>query len=392
MACESGERPANKSMISRDLVLFVLGSLLPGLVVAWAATFLMRRLAPAWGLIDRPGHRKVHTAPTPMGGGIGIWLGVIVTFALVHGAALAARGNPSLVPEFAQPHIEGVLTKADSLWLLLGAATVMMLLGLVDDFRGLPWQLRLGAQAIVAAACVWQWDELRVSLFIEAPILTGAVSVLWIMALVNSFNMLDNMDGLSAGVAAISSAMLAAVLLAMPDPKTGSPQLFVAGLLLMIAGSLLGFLWHNRTPARIFMGDAGSYFVGFSMAAATLLATFAGYHSTTKHSILAPLCVLAVPLYDMTTVLWIRLREGRSPFAGDKSHFSHRLVELGLTKKQAVRTIYLTTATCGLGALLLHEVDVFGAAVIVLLVLCILALIAILETAARREKASRESK
>lgn len=327
-----------------------------------------------------------------MGGGLAIWLGVMTTFALVQIVVVLAPTHVEILPEFARPHVEGVRDKLSSLWMLLGAATTMMVLGLVDDFRGLHWTFRLGVQAAVAAFCVWRWEELRLSMFMDAPVLTGALSVLWIMALVNSFNMLDNMDGLSGGVAAISSAMLAAVLLAMPDPETGSPQLFVAGFLLVIVGALLGFLWHNRPPARIFMGDAGSYFVGFCMATATLLATFAGYQSATRHSILAPLCVLAVPLYDMTTVLWIRLREGRSPFEGDKSHFSHRLVELGMTKPQAVATIYLTTATCGLGALLLHQVNQFGAAVIVLLVLCILALIAVLETAGRRQKARDKRK
>jgi UDP-GlcNAc:undecaprenyl-phosphate GlcNAc-1-phosphate transferase len=375
-----------------DVVLFVAGSVVPGLFVAWLAIFLVRRWAPAWGLIDRPGHRKVHVAPTPMGGGIGIWLGVVVTFALVHVAAIAAQKNPGLVPEFAQPHMAGLLAKVDSLWLLLGAATVMMLLGLADDFRGLPWRLRLGVETAVAAFCVWRWEELRLSIFVEAPLVTGTLSVLWILALVNSFNMLDNMDGLSGGVAAISSAILAAVLLAMPDPQTGTPQLFVAGFLFVLVGALLGFLWHNRSPARIFMGDAGAYFIGFSIAAATLLATFTGYHSSRQHTILAPLCVLAVPLYDLTTVLWIRLREGRSPFVGDKSHFSHRLVELGMTKPQAVLTIYLTTATCGLGALLLEQVNLFGAGVIVLVILCILSLVAVLETAGRRRKAPREDK
>jgi UDP-GlcNAc:undecaprenyl-phosphate GlcNAc-1-phosphate transferase len=374
----------------RDAALFVAGSVAPGLIVAWAAIFLVRRWAPAWGLIDRPGHRKVHATPTPMGGGIGIWLGVVVAFAAMHAAALWGKGNPDSVPQFAEPHIEGLIAKADSLWLLLGAATVMMALGLVDDFRGLPWQLRLGVQGAVAALCVWWLEELRLSIFVEAPLVTGTLSVLWIMALVNSFNMLDNMDGLSGGVAAISSGILAAVLLTMPDPQTGSPQLFVAGFLLVLVGSLLGFLSHNRPPARIFMGDAGSYFIGFSIAAATLLATFTGYHSARQHTILAPLCVLAVPLYDLTSVLWIRLREGRSPFVGDKSHFSHRLVELGMTKPQAVLTIYLTTATCGLGALLLHQVNALGAGVIALVVLCILSLVAVLETAGRRNKTPRE--
>jgi UDP-GlcNAc:undecaprenyl-phosphate GlcNAc-1-phosphate transferase len=212
---------------------------------------------------------------------------------------------------------------------------------------------------------------------------TWLLSVLWIVALVNSFNMLDNMDGASAGVAAIAAAMLAGVLLS-PDPTTRGPQLFVGGFLLVIVGALLGFLWHNRPPARVFMGDAGSYFVGFCIAVAALLATFASYESPRRHTVLAPLCVLAVPLYDMATVLWIRLREGRSPFRADTSHFSHRLVELGMSKGRAVLILYLTTATTGLGALLLRRVDAIGAGIILLMILCVLLLIAALESAARR--------
>jgi UDP-GlcNAc:undecaprenyl-phosphate GlcNAc-1-phosphate transferase len=117
----------------------------------------------------------------------------------------------------------------------------------------------------------------------------------------------------------------------------------------------------------------------------TLLATYTQYQGDRPHAVLAPLCVMAVPLYDMISVIWIRVREGRSPFQADKSHFSHRLVDLGLTKTQAVLTIYLTTATCGLGALLLRRVDVWGATIVVLMIVCILGLIAILETTARRK-------
>ena len=149
-------------------------------------------------------------------------------------------------------------------------------------------------------------------------------------------------------------------------------------------GALVGFLWHNYPPAKLFMGDAGSYLIGYFLAIATLTATFAG-GNLLRHAILAPLCVLAVPLYDTMTVVLIRLRAGRSPFVGDKSHFSHRLVELGMTKTQAVLTIYLATATCGLGALLLHRVDdAFGAGIILLLVGCVLVLVGILETTGRR--------
>ncbi len=236
----------------------------------------------------------------------------------------------------------------------------------------------------MAAICV-AWQGWRLTAFIDLPWITGLLSVLWIVGLINSFNMLDNMDGLSSGVAAIAAGMLAAVLLLTLDPQTRQPQIFVAGFLLVLVGSLVGFLFHNRPPARIFMGDAGSYFVGFCIAVATLLATFTGYQGTHQHAVLAPLCVMAVPLYDMTTVIWIRLREGRSPFEADKNHFSHRLVDLGLTKGQAVLTIYLTTATCGLGALLLNRVDLFGALVIVLMIVSILCLIAILESTARRK-------
>jgi UDP-GlcNAc:undecaprenyl-phosphate GlcNAc-1-phosphate transferase len=153
---------------------------------------------------------------------------------------------------------------------------------------------------------------------------------------------------------------------------------------LVLVGSLLGFLWHNRPPAKIFMGDSGAYFIGFMIAAATLLASYTGYRSATRHAILAPLFVMAVPLYDMLSVIIIRLASGRSPFAADKNHYSHRLVELGLTQPQAVLTVYLTTAACGLGALVLHRVDQTGAVLVALQVGCLLGLIGILETTARR--------
>ena len=163
-------------------------------------------------------------------------------------------------------------------------------------------------------------------------------------------------------------------------------------MLLVLVGSLLGFLWHNRPPAKIFMGDSGAYFVGFMIATATLLASYTGYNSPRRHAILAPLLVMAVPLYDMTSVILIRLKNGKSPFSADKNHFSHRLVDLGLTKPQAVLTIYLTTATCGLGALLLHRVDGTGAVLILLLIGCVIGVIAILEsTAGGRSKASHLS-
>jgi UDP-GlcNAc:undecaprenyl-phosphate GlcNAc-1-phosphate transferase len=363
----------------------VVGALLPSLLVAWSAGYVVRWKAARWGFLDRPGGHKGHQRATPLGGGLAIWLAVVGVFAVGQLVLWGLdRGILSVdaMPTVVQTHWQGLLFRSAKLWTLLAAASVMMALGLVDDLRGLPWQLRLAVQVLVAVVVVCQgW---RLALFLDLPWLTGLLSVLWIVGLTNTFNMLDNMDGLAAGVAAIAALVLAAVLLIAPDPESHAPQLFAAGFLLVLAGSLLGFLWHNRSPARLFMGDAGSYFIGFCLAMATLAGTFAG-GSLPRHAILAPLCALAVPLYDTATVVLIRLGQGRSPFAADRNHFSHRLVQLGLSCTAAVWTIYLATATCGLGALLLHQVDAVGAVVVLLLIGCVLLLIAILETAGRRE-------
>jgi UDP-GlcNAc:undecaprenyl-phosphate/decaprenyl-phosphate GlcNAc-1-phosphate transferase len=365
---------------------FLAATVLPSLTVSFLAGFAVRRWAPRWGLVDHPAARKVHVTPTPLGGGLAIWLAVVMPLAagqavlwMVHRGVVATDWLPSL----AVVHLDGLIQQSGSLWLLLAAATILMLVGLADDRWGLGWKPRLAVQFLIAAACVI-WQGWRLTIFLDVPILTWTLSVLWIVGLINSFNMLDNMDGLSSGIAAIASTILAAVLLTSPASNSGGPQLFVGGFLLVLVGALLGFLWHNRPIARLFMGDAGSYFVGFCVAISTLLATFADYGGQAQHAVLAPLVVMAVPLYDTITVIWIRVREGRSPFQPDKNHFSHRLVELGLTKGQAVLTIYLTTITCGLGALLLRRVDAIGAGIILLIVFCILALIAILEATSRR--------
>lgn len=375
----------------------VCAAALPAGLLSWAIGWLAIRSSHRTGLLDRPGKRKLHARAVPLGGGVGIWAGVVMTLSAVVAAAVAAnaaaegRAGWRWAATFPWPapleaHLAGIAARGPELGALLIGSTVLMLLGLVDDRRGLDWRLRIAVQTGVAAVTVAQgW---RLSLYIDAPLFTAAVSVAWIVTLINAFNFLDNMDGLSAGVAAIAAAILCAVMLLAPDPRTSQPQLFVAGYLAVLVGALLGFLVHNRPPARLFMGDAGAYLIGYHLATATIMATFAG-GDVPRHAILAPLCVLAVPLYDTATVVAIRLRRGRSPFEGDTSHFSHRLVELGLTGPQAVATIYLTSLATGLGALLLYQVDTLGAAVILLMVVCVLAVIAILETTARRSRRGR---
>jgi UDP-GlcNAc:undecaprenyl-phosphate GlcNAc-1-phosphate transferase len=367
---------------------FFAGTLLPAALLSWAAGFLVRRWAARWGLVDQPGFRKVHGTPTPMGGGLSIWFAVLTPFAAGTAVLIVGWGRMHAaaldwpVAALVAKHATGLVQRLPDLWILLGAATVLMILGLIDDIRGLDWRWRLSVQTAVAAGVIL-WRGWQATAFVEFPLLMVALSVVWIVGLVNAFNMLDNMDGLSAGVAAIVAAMLTAIVLFAPGLEPAGPQLFVGGFLLVLLGALLGFLWHNRPPAHMFMGDAGSYFVGFCIAAATLLATFANYESHARHTILAPLFVLAVPLYDLVTVLLIRIREGRNPFVGDTSHFSHRLVDLGFSKGQAVLTVYLMTAACGLAGLLLPRLDTVGAAIDFVLVGCVIAVIAVIELTAR---------
>lgn len=374
-----------------ELLLFLVATVAPAAVISWAVVWQVRRNAQAWRLIDLPGARKVHVTPTPRGGGLGILAGVIFTFAAGTAVVLLTTiGNkPSLLgielPELAARHLAGVKSQLPSLWTLLGCGALLGLLGLADDRGGVDWRLRLLVEFAVAAFCVI-WEEWRLTAFLPVPILADALSIIWIVALINSFNMLDNMDALSGGVAAICASTLGAVMLLTPEGKSAGPQLFVAGFLFVLVGGLLGFLWHNRPPAKIFMGDCGAYFIGFCIAIATMLATFVGTDSPRPHSILAPVFVLAIPLYDLVSVILIRIRSGASPFEADKNHFSHRLVDLGMTKSQAVLTIYLISMTCGFAALLLHRTDSIGAILLAALVACIMTIIAILEFVARRKQ------
>ena len=371
--------------------MLVAGAMIPSFLLACVGCFYLRKTAAGWGLVDQPGERKIHKEPIPLGGGLAIWLGVIGPLAIAQGVvALVVYGYlpETLLPEFALPHLAGFLQQSGKLWGLLTAGTLVMLLGLMDDRRGLSWQVRLGVQFLIAGMLVWSWEGWRMTVFLDWPLLTGVLSVIWIVWLINSFNMLDNMDGLSAGVAMIASVMLAMAVLWTPQVATQGPQLFVAGLLLVLAGSLLGFLWHNRWPAKIFMGDAGSYLIGLLLGATTLTATFTS-EGLPRHAIFAPVCVLAIPLYDTASVLLIRLLQGRSLFVADNSHFSHRLVKLGLSQRHAVWTIYLAAITCGLVALILPQVRLSGAVILMALVGCLLTIIAILEVASSRGNNAR---
>jgi UDP-GlcNAc:undecaprenyl-phosphate/decaprenyl-phosphate GlcNAc-1-phosphate transferase len=291
-------------------------------LVSWLLTALLIRWALRLGLVDHPNARKVHVTPIPKGGGLAIFAGFSV----------ASFFLPLSIGQF----------------FLFG---LIVGLGLIDDLRPLSWQLRLGVQTAVVLVSVLLWPA-------EVSWPLRAVAVFWVVAMLNAFNLLDNMDALSGGVAWIAAAFLA--LACLTQARSASE----GGTSLVLIGALSGFLWFNRPPARIFMGDAGSTFLGFFLGLSSL--DVALPTSQMPWAWAVPLCIFAVPCYDTTSVVLLRLAQGRSPFHPDKQHLSHRLVARGLRSTTAVGVIYLMAVASGVSGLLLYHVaDATGAYLVV---------------------------
>ena len=181
--------------------------------------------------------------------------------------------------------------------------------------------------------------------------------MLWVVGITNSFNLLDNMDGLSSGVAVIIALILGVLTI-----QQG--QYFSALVLLTLAGSILGFLFYNFHPSKIFMGDAGSLLIGYTLAALTESSSYVTTKSVSQLPVVVPALVLGVTLFDTFSVMVIRWREKRPLFVGDNSHFSHRLVKLGMSTRQAVIFIYLVTLCVGMSAILIPELNIFGSVIV----------------------------
>jgi UDP-GlcNAc:undecaprenyl-phosphate GlcNAc-1-phosphate transferase len=348
-------------------------------VLSALLTAVVRKLALRAGFLAHPAEDRYHQSAVPLGGGIAIF----VTFAAAILAAiasvkfLAVPGHLNWLGESVTIHTEGFLTKINQLIILLLCTSALFVLGLLDDKKHLGPSTKLLVQFAVAFAAA-VFADIRVELFIENRLVTSALSAFWIVLIINLFNFLDNMDGASAGIAAIASAILFTA-------AAAGGQVFVGGLALLVIGTLAGFLVFNFPPAKIFMGDAGSLIVGFIVATLTLRTTY--YHEAESgrwYAVFMPLVCMAVPLYDFLSVSLLRIKQGKSPFVGDTQHFSHRLKRHGLTDAQTVLTLYLATLATGLGATFLYQVNLAGASLIFLQTILILAIIAILESTSTR--------
>ncbi|MFW5857177.1 MAG: glycosyltransferase family 4 protein [Planctomycetota bacterium] len=365
--------------MSTPLLLACLALLPAAALLAGVLTYPARSLARRWGLVDRPGARKIHAEATPYGGGVAIVGAFVLLLAGAYLAAIGAIPLPGVgaLREALAQHLGGLVDPQTVRRLggILVGGLLMFVLGLVDDKRGLGPGVKLSVQA-AAALLLWA-AGVRVTLFVDHWAASLVFTLGWMLVVTNAMNLLDNMDGLAAGVGAIASLIL--LVLAIQGG-----QVFVAGALAVLAGTLLGFLVHNFHPASVFMGDAGALFVGYLLGALAMATTYTGGDAHVA-AVVAPLVVLAIPLFDTASVLVIRWRRGAPLMQGDRNHFSHRLVRLGMTQREAVLTIYILTASLGVSATLLTRLDRTGAILVLLHTVGVLVVVALLEIAAHRK-------
>jgi UDP-GlcNAc:undecaprenyl-phosphate/decaprenyl-phosphate GlcNAc-1-phosphate transferase len=346
-------------------------------IISWLATLLIRRLALKIGFVDKPGGRKVHANPKPLGGGIAIFAAVAIPLlaALALLSSLPSNGSGA---RWNPAYIRGAKEHSPLALGMIGTMLLMHLLGLADDRKSLGPILKLLVQLVMIGLFVILFDCRALTALDHLGMghwPSVIVTTLWIAGITNAFNFLDNMDGLSAGVAAVcTTAFLIAAL--------SIQQWFVAAALALLLGALLGFLCFNFPPATIFMGDSGSLIIGLLLGVLTVRTTYLPIGTPWAqgwYAVFAPVIVLAVPLYDLIVVSMIRICRGKSPFVGDTNHFSHRLLARGMTRRTAVLCIYLITASTSVAAILLPHVTPKFAPLIFVQTLLILFVVALLE-------------
>ncbi len=301
---------------------------LVALTLTVIGTPLVRRLAVWSGFVDMPAGRKLHRTPMPLMGGLAIASGALVAFLLL----------VSILPiSFWVPSVIGTVL----------ACGVIVTIGLLDDRRHLPAWGKLIGQLIAAAILILSSVQVRLPI---PAWLNIAVTIVWLLGITNAMNFLDNMDGLSAGVSSVAAAFI--LLLAVFND-----QHLVAALSAGIMGACLGFLRYNFRPARIFMGDAGSMFLGFLLAVLCIQLRFPD--NVNFVTWMVPVFIMGLPIFDTTLVVISRTRRGVNPLTtAGKDHVSHRIVAMGFTQREAVLILYLIAGVFGMGGLFITNADV----------------------------------
>ncbi len=314
------------------MISFSASNLIPpavSLVLALALTPVVRTLARRWGFVAKPKVDRWHKNPTALMGGVGIWLAVMGTYLI-------------LVPHTQQG------------WVVVGAASFLFLVGLVDDWLHVkPYQKLIGqvvgAAIVVNYGLVLPWTR-------SLPV-NMLITIFWLIGITNAINLLDNMDGLATGIAAIASCFLTYNFLS-------SNQSTEAMMMAVFAAALLGFLVYNSNPASIFMGDSGSMFIGFFLAGAALVNVAGGRSRSFVPVLAVPILVLFIPIFDTTFVTILRKLSGRAASQGGRDHTSHRLVALGMSERRAVWMLYGLAGLSGLLAIMVSRVGRDGSALL----------------------------
>ena len=337
-------------MLTRQ-VLFMIFAFIVSFAFTFATTPLVRRFAFKIGAIDIPkDNRRMHKKPTPRIGGLAIIFGFTV-------ATLC----------FAQP--------SRQLYGTLAGAAIIAVMGVIDDCKNLPAKLKFVIQIIAALVVVFAGD-IKIDVFTNPNFLSDnpywvlpewlsvTLTVIWIVFITNAVNFIDGLDGLAAGVSAIMSISLVFISI-----RVGEYSIAILGIALM--GSCFGFLPFNFNPAKIFMGDTGSTFLGFMLATLSIQGVFKSYAVI---SFAVPLLILGLPLFDALFAMIRRILRGQSPMTADRGHLHHRLVDMGFSQKQTVFILYAISGVLGITAVLLAESGVLRA---LLLVICVLILLLI---------------
>jgi UDP-GlcNAc:undecaprenyl-phosphate/decaprenyl-phosphate GlcNAc-1-phosphate transferase len=309
---------------------------------AFTGAFLTTLLAlPLWrkwclrtNLVDDPGHRKIHDAPIPLAGGFAVLTGILLPLAI--GAILLKLGFVKI--SSAGLIVHGIDRRAIELAVLAFGAVAITILGWLDDRHELKALPKFIGQFLIALLVATVCK--RITLFVPSEIFSYAITILWLLTIINAFNFMDNMNGLCAGLGVIGASLFALIAAA-----NGEYLVAITGFLM--CGALVGFLPWNFPNARAFLGDAGSHLVGYLLAVMAILPHFYTKQNPRPLAVLAPLLVLAIPLLDLAQVSLLRTLNQKPFWIGDTNHLSHRLVRAGMSRTRAVLLLWLIAALIG---------------------------------------------
>ena len=338
--------------IEFNMIAVILLPLVVALVISFLSTPIVKSFAYNLGAIDVPkDERRMHKVPIPRMGGLAIFLGFIISVLLFVEVDDQMKG------------------------ILLGSV-IIVVMGIIDDITPLRASLKFVIQILAALIPVYYGVQITCisnpNLFSDNPYwnfgwLSIPITVIWIVGLTNAVNLIDGLDGLAIGVSSISALTMLAIAILVAEPQ-------VAVIMAALVGACIGFMPYNMNPAKIFMGDTGSTFLGYILACITIQGLFKFYAVI---SFVVPFLILGLPIFDTMFAIIRRISHGQNPMAPDRSHVHHRLIDMGLNQKQAVAVLYVISAILGLSAVVLATSGEIKA------ILCLMALIIVCLIAVR---------